>query len=62
MKGRILERYSDKNGTSVYILQSKYSFMCILESRWTGEIEILSTHSTREEARRALESYKGDYL
>ena len=57
---RILDRYT-KNDTSLYILQDKL-FTCILEYKFTGEKEILSTHSTREEARRALESYREDYL
>ena len=57
---RILDRYT-KNDTSLYILQDKL-FTCILEHKFTGEKEILSTHSTREEAKRALESYKDDYL
>ena len=57
---RILDRYT-KNDTSLYILQDKL-FTCILEYKFIGEKEILSTHSTREEARRALESYREDYL
>ena len=57
---RILDRYT-KNDISLYILQDKL-FTCILEYKFTGEKEILSTHSTREEARRALESYREDYL
>ena len=60
MKGRMLDRYT-KNDTSLYILQNRL-FACILEHKFTGEKEILSTHSTRDEARRALESYKDDYL
>ena len=57
---RILDRYT-KNDTSLYILQDKL-FTCILEHKFNGEKEVLSTHSTRDEARRALESYKDDYL